>query len=363
MKLKPTPWISFLTLALSVSLGCQAIDDGSETVLDDDVSSIESALEQENGGFDFEDESAMFGAEAAFEAAELDEEADVEDPTEAEPEVVDMMNRPDALLVHTRLIWGQFPFNPDVEAPTNWSGQFSINRGAIVIRRTIAFDPITDHLLPRADRKVVNFTSATGPHVDGLALTIIDPTPLAEEPLVLSYATPNTGAVLSVPVKELNGTPQELVTAELGNRLVAVAVAEARDLCNHGFLAGRWHKVAEGRGIMLGRVRGVRGALLGHMRGIYGVREDGSKVFFGKYIGRAGEFGGIYAGTYADGAFQGRWLVRSGEAGRLKGRYDETVPGPRVGGMYNGRWAEATCDRPAGAPEEDPSDSDPSAGN
>jgi len=347
--------ITSLSLAVVASLGCQATDAADELELGEDVSSVESALERDNGGFDFDDEAAMFGVASAFDGAELPLEADVEDATESEPAVEEMLNRPDALLFHTRILWGQFPFNGDIESPTKWSGQFSVNRGAIVVRHTIAFDPITDHLLPRADRKVVNFTSATGPHLDGLALTIIDPTPEAPEPLVISYSTPSAGQVLEVAVADIVGEPQELLVDELGNRIVALAVPEARDLCAHGFVMGRWHKLAEDRGVMLGLVRGPRGGLLGHMRGIYGVRQDGSQVFFGKYIGPAGEFRGIYAGTYGEGAFHGRWLVRSGDVGGLAGRYDETIPGPRMGGFFAGRWAEASCDASAAPQPADPS--------
>ena len=90
----------------------------------------------------------------------------------------------------------------------------------------------------------------------------------------------------------------------------------------------------------------AEGEIVGHMRGIYGRRANGERVFFAKYINRAGEFRGILHGTYADGHFIGRWRTRDGDVGGLRGEYVENLPGPRVGGHYMGRWAETRCNLP-----------------
>lgn len=114
------------------------------------------------------------------------------------------------------------------------------------------------------------------------------------------------------------------------------------DPCNHGYLVGRWHRRAPGRGVYIGRVLSSTGARIGHVRGIYGVRRNGDKVFFGKYIALGGEFRGILAGTYDEGRFAGRWLDRHGDHGAIGGVYNEGA-GPRIAGHFAARWAERTC--------------------
>ncbi|MBT8492458.1 MAG: hypothetical protein KJO07_05325 [Deltaproteobacteria bacterium] len=334
---------TFAALALTASIGCQAQDSDAD-LIGDDESSVASALEQDNGGYTMDDEPELVSDELLA-AADLDEVEDVEeealDPTVTD-ETDEMMNRPDAVLIHGALVWGQFPFNPEFQEPKNWSGRLSVNRGAIVVRQTIAFEPATDRLLPRRSRLFVDFTSVTGPHHDGLRLTIIDPTPEVDQPLEITYSTPD-GEVLRMDVRDLVGEPQRLLTDDLGNHLVGGAVAQAIDNCANGFLAGRWHRIGPRGGVLLGRVRGPMGGLRGFMRGLYGQNAEGEKIFFGKYVGLAGQFRGIYAGTYGDGEFRGRWIVRTGDKGVLGGHYRESAPGPRIGGHFIGRWAETTC--------------------
>jgi hypothetical protein len=160
---------------------------------------------------------------------------------------------------------------------------------------------------------------------------------------VLHYESAATGYSFTVPVAALlDGPVGEQVDAS-GNRIAATAMARPVDVCENGFIRGRWHKVAEGRGMLIGRVASSDGELKGHMKGLYGVKANGEKVFFGKYINTDGEFRGIFAGHYADGQFRGRWLTAAGERGALGGEYRETIPGPEVGGHFMGRWAELSC--------------------
>ena len=149
--------------------------------------------------------------------------------------------------------------------------------------------------------------------------------------------------IVRVPLRDLVDNRVELLIDEAGNRMVAAAVARPIDVCERGFLAGHWHKVEEGRGRLIGRVKHDDGSPAGHIRGIYGRRENGEQVFFGKFINLDGEFKGIFKGHYEDGHFAGRWLHRSGEHGALGGAYREGIPGPETGGHFVGRWAETSC--------------------
>jgi hypothetical protein len=83
------------------------------------------------------------------------------------------------------------------------------------------------------------------------------------------------------------------------------------------------------------------GEVTGHIRGIWGQRRNGDKVMFGKFIATDGTFRGIVAGTYDAGQFHARWLTSAGDHGVLGGMY---VDAPNVrGGVFMGRWAEASC--------------------
>jgi hypothetical protein len=329
--------VAAITLALALP-GCM---EEVETTEDAEVSAIAAALEQENGGLTMDDEAPAFGQQDLMNEATLPQE-DFADPYLEDLEIQQMQQAPDAVVFHTLVMWGQFPLNLELQQPRNWSGALHVNRGAIIVNKTVAFEGPTDNMLPRPDPQTVTFSSATLPHHDGLRLTIIDPDPLNSEPMTLTYATPN-GPLISLPMAALVNGPVNHVVDEDDNRVVAVAQAQPVDVCAHGTLGGNWHQLVPGRGKFIGPVVNALGDPIGHVRGIYGVRNNGKEVFFGKYINTNGKFMGIFAGRYGDEQFEGRWLHRSGEVGALGGGYRETIPGPETGGHFLGRWTETSC--------------------
>lgn len=332
--------LAALGLAASATLATACAADATGA---DDADQIASALEQPNGGLDTEDEAPMFGSPDEFAGADLDTENDYDDSTmEQSAAVTTAMSAPAAVVYNTTILWGNLPHDQD-QVVHNWSGTLSVNRGAILIRRLIRFEDATDAVDQRTDAQTITFTSITKPAVDGFRLTIVDPDPAAADPLMLTY-NPVDGGVFSVPMSALVSGPESQDVDGGANRIVALAMLEPADPCNHGFMAGRWHKVDDGHGRFIGRVADAEGQLVGHMRGVYGQRRTGERVFFGKYIDRDGHFKGLFAGTYADGAFRGRWLLRGdADHGVLAGQYRETIPGPRTGGHFLGRWAETSC--------------------
>ena len=56
-----------------------------------------------------------------------------------------------------------------------------------------------------------------------MRLTIIDPDPTSDEPLVIEYRH-HDGAILSAPVSDLLGEPHRVDVDEAGNSVAAVAV-------------------------------------------------------------------------------------------------------------------------------------------
>ena len=309
----------------------------------DDPDQIGEAVNELNGGLDMEDEAPIFGEADLFDSADLADEITVTDEMENNEELVAMNLRPGALRIHAALRWGQIPFDRDAEDIIEWSGRFSLNRGALLVRKRLAFEEATgDRIETRTDLRSVDFRSTTRPASDGLRITIIDPTPEYTEPRLLDYSDAD-GSVHSVDLVDLLGAPQSVDVDDRGNRIVLVAMPERDNSCRSGFMRGRWHQVVRHGGRLVGRVRNAQGEPLGHMRGVYGQRDNGNKVFFGKYIGSDGAFKGIFAGRYREGHFRGRWMTRSGDVGALGGRYRETIPGPELGGHYVGRFAETNC--------------------
>jgi hypothetical protein len=297
-------------------------------------------LESANGGLTLDDEAPAFGDEAGLAAAAIEPDAPYADPMESDPAVAAAREAPDGVAYRAIIVWGQMPASREVAAATDWSGGFALNRGALVVRRTIGFEDATDGITPRTDRASVAFTSATRPASDGLVIAVFDPTPDAAEALTLTY-TPATGAAVTVEVEALTTGRSVLVADDLGNRMVAAAVARTVDVCDRGFLRGRWHVGPDGNGVFLGVVTDDDMTPVGHVRGVHGTRRNGEQVFFGKFIGLAGRFRGIFAGRYRDGAFGGLWRTRALDAGSLAGDY--TIGEDEGEGSFVGTWAERRC--------------------
>ncbi len=308
----------------------------------DDADAITAALELENGGLDMDDEAPVFGVDDDLAAAEIEASTEFSDELAADTDILAMRARPGAVRARIILAWGQLP--PDVEPEAyarDWSGRLSLNRGAVIVRRTIGFEEATDRVLARTERTVIDFRSVTRPFADGLVLDVVDDDPGNAAPLTLRYERTAGGAHDFV-VADLLREPDRAIVDDEGNRMVAVALRD-RDACDHGFARGRWRALRDHVGGMIGEVVDADGQVIGHLRGHWGARRDGAQVFFGKYINRAGEFRGLFGGHYRDGRLVGRWLTRGGDHGRLDGRYEETAPGPRVGGHFAMRWAETSC--------------------
>lgn len=322
---------SLAAAAALLATGCVAEQSSEE---------IGSSLEKSNGGLTMNDEAPMFGDESEY--IDLETDVAVADTMESDAEVIAMIGAGDAKVYNTTILWGQMPLDLANDQVRDWSGRLSVNRGAIVIRRTVGFEPQTDRVAPRTDRRIVDFQSMTRPFADGFRLLIVDPTPDAADPLVLSYERSAT-VRFDFPVRDLLDGPVSRDVGTDGDRIVATAFERRTDACDHGFLRGRWHRIGPNRGLLMGIVSNADGERIGHLRGLYGQRLNGNKVFFGKYINREGQFRGIFAGEYGEGSFRGRWLSRIGEHGVLGGEYRETRPARDDIGHFLGRWAETSC--------------------
>ena len=331
--------MSKLPLALLAFTACVASEESSIPETSEEVT---SAIEKENGGLNTNDESTMFGAPDAYDAAAI--EADYVETDALSAEVSSMESQPGVRVRNVVMVWGRMPADPTATDVRDWSGRLELNRGGMLIRRRIAFEAATgDRILPRTDRTRIDFISRTRPAADGLVLRIADPGPTlsADEPLTLTYTPADGSPARTLELRDLADGPVVHEFAD-GNKIVVSA--RLADPCDHGMMRGRWHALNENGGVFLGVVGNEEGDPIGHIRGIWGKRKDGAQVFFGKYIARDGKFRGIMAGTWSEGHFDGRWMNRLGDHGQVHGVYfrHSTLRG----GGFLGRWGETSC-RPA----------------
>ena len=173
---------STLVAALA-GLGVSACTASDSSMPDEDE--VASALEQENGGFDTTDEAPLFGEDDLFTAAAMERDADFGDELD-DANMTALRDTAGAESHRVAIVWGQIPPDRAPEHAKDWTGALNLSRGGMIIRRTIGFEPETDHIVrPRTDRNTVAFTSVTKPFVDGLVLEVVDPTP--DNGLLLTY--------------------------------------------------------------------------------------------------------------------------------------------------------------------------------
>ena len=326
-----------LPLALLLATSTFACVDNTPGGAELSEAEVTSALEQENGGLDFEDEAPMFGDQLAYQEAAIESSTPVVDTMAGDERVTTIENQVNGARHRVALLWGQLPPNPNATA-RNWSGSVTLSRGALVVGRKIGFEEQTDALLPRMAPETVAFTSVTRPFVDGLILRVLDPDPSAGA-LSLTYTSADAAHTYSLDLAQL-ATGPIVIDAGGGNRVIAVALRDGDD-CDHGFMRGRWVSLRENMGVFRGIVANAAGEPVGHLRGIWGQRKNGEQVFFSKYINNDGTTRGIFAGHYRDGDFRGRWLTSAGDHGIAGGHYFDAPNRP--GGVFLGRWAERSC--------------------
>lgn len=305
-----------------------------------DSQEVSSALEQPNGGFDTADEEPAFGAEAELSASAIEDDHAVVDPLASDPATVALDAASATGGFRAIVLWGKIPADRDTPDARDWSGSLAVSRGGLLVRHTIAFEDRTDQLLPRTAIDTVSFQSQTRPYVDGLALTILDPTPSATTSQTLTYRSADGASVYTLDLAQLAAGPI-VVDAGNGFKLIAIGHRRQLDACDRGFMRGRWHTLSSRLGTYLGVVTDDNGERIGHVRGVWGQRRNGESVLFGKFIDREGHFRGILAGKFEGGEYRAHWIDRQGDRGAAHGVY--FAGASASAGHFLGRWAETTC--------------------
>ncbi|MEK7774497.1 MAG: hypothetical protein AAB305_01255 [Candidatus Zixiibacteriota bacterium] len=359
----------FLILLAVVSLvGC------SKNATEPAPQDSSNILNESNGGFTTTSEAPGFGDPLLT----IDAAGEVEyaDPFATASDVDSQLVHPMAGVYHIRILWGHLEFDSTELDVTDWSGSLTSTRGCEVLRRVIRFEE-GDVILPRTDRKRIEWVSHTRPHNDGIAVDLVIPPP---KPIIDTEYVWIIDSVLGDSSYEVNidtAWPQPLpvnvtfqtgpysrtfsleelarldtiVTLEDGNEVSFTAFKFERFDCPKGFLGGRWGNDDSGNGVFAGTWIDRNGPS-GHVRGRWGTNDAGENVFFGKWISENGEFEGLLRGKWmphpnehadstafehAGGWFAGKIFDAADiEIGVLRGLF-RTHPEEKAG-AFMGRW-------------------------
>lgn len=297
-------------------------------------------LDKSYGGFSTSDELPAFGDPEISLA--FDDDEDVADPITLDPAFTNAITMDTVNAYYIRITWGLLELDSNATDPIQWDGSAVITRGSLGIMKTILFEDNDRIVLPRPDRKTVQWISETIPHYDGIVLVIVD------------RDTLNVPGEFTISTNLYNRTftYDELDSLDLVETVTAQGHQVSIQTYNRqvipfggGFLEGRWIKTKEHGGIFKGRWINNVGTRVGHLKGIWGVNRFGEKVFFGKYIHLNGQFGGLLAGKWGyndqaqnKGWLQGRWVDRSLTAVGTLRAYWKVKEGSVRHGFFHGKW-------------------------
>jgi len=326
-------------------------------------------LNSPTGGYTASDEQAAFGNPVL--AGSGSEESTFNDPVLTSPSVDSIVNDSTCGFYHFRTIWGHLVYDSTENTVTDWTGNLEISRGALVVRRIIRFET-GDYILPRTDRRKIEWVSHTSTHNDGLAVDVFVPRPkpildttyvvdsLGDtsmvvdttfppvDPVTLTFTTPPYSRTFSLAELMKLDTVVDLPDS---NQVAFWGMRMYRHVCPRGFLAGSWGpRDTAGIGLIQGRWINQLGNVPGFYEGHYGIDSNGIKLFFGKWIDSTGRFEGFLRGTWgflpphdvADtlvirGWFAGNILdAGRNRVGVLRGKFVRVADTPA--GFMEGRW-------------------------
>jgi len=331
-------------------------------------------LSDDFGGYTATAEPVAFGDSELLEAE--GEEELIDDPILSTPAMVELTDDLDAGMFHFRVVWGMIPCDTTVIDVTDWTGSLTVNRGGIAVRRLIRFELNQDYLLPRTDRALVEWVSATTIHNDGIACDIYVPPMLPTydsswvddgqggtvlvvdtimpEPATLTFETgPYTHTFTLDELAALD----EIVELDDGNKVAFQGFQMFRQKCARGMLAGHWGYDEDGNGVFRGFWFSGNAHVAGYLRGHYGQDDTGRNIFYGKWINRSGEFEGLLRGIWGHkaqstnnqgsrnrptGWFAGRIFDADREPIGVLGGHYGSAPNFRAG-WFQGRW-KLICD-------------------
>jgi len=329
-----------LTAGIVLLSGCELFDSGEN-------GTGQPAELSGYGGFTTADEAPGFGDDDLLAAYSGDKE--FEDEMEGDPRVRSAADRPGARHYALRIVWGNLDTRDSGVAVsagcpvTEWSGSVETDKGVILVRQLLRFDPEDYIVRPREDPRSVKWVSYTKDHVDGIQFRIIVPPHGSSDTAdgYLAISTPFYNG--RIPLADLSDY-REFVTYDECNK-ISIAATEAKPSeCPKGFMEGGWIAESDTSGRFRGAWIGSEGGLMGYLRGRYDIR-DGHRVLYGKWITESGEFQGLLRGFWSpltkddgpDGIFEGHWVNAAFTVkGDFKGHYH--ISEGDTSGFFQGRW-------------------------
>ncbi len=359
--------ITLLSLVLLMAfVGC------SNNPADTTQNAGELDLSSEFGGYSATSEAFAFEDPQLI--TESNDDTDYGDPILSSPGFDSLNSHPEAGRYHLRIAWGKLRYDSTVTTNTDWTGSLEISRGGEVIRRLIHWELNQDYIIPRTNRKLIEWVSFTSVHNDGIAVDlivpplppvfdssyiwetdmngdsiqvlVIDTLPPVADPVEVTFTTGPYTRTFNL--EELASLDTIVYVADSNAVAFHALKSDKRD-CPAGFFNGFWGYDDEGRGRFSGMWITEDGYISGYIKGHFGVNDEGRNVLFGKYISRSGQFEGFIKGTYHE-----RWgnnsdstmtkgfvvarIVNSERMpiGVLKGRYSSSSD--MDNGFMQGRW-------------------------
>jgi len=319
------------------------------------------------GGYTTDNEVPAFGDPATTNVG--DGEVEYNDPILGGRGVDSLINHDGVGWYHLRAVWGRLRGDSTVVTKTDWTGSLTISRGAEILRRVIRFED-GDYIVPRTDRKTIEWVTFTTGHNDGIAVDLFVPRirPVLDSSYVHdehgdSSLVVDTLHPESVTVEFTTGPYSRTFTLEDlakldtvvhlddGNSVAFHALRMFRNTCPRGFLGGHWGFNEEGKGAFRGVWVSKHGHINGHFQGHFEENDKGERTFFGKWIDLNGRFEGFIRGIFLPYPAMNTDPVAGREGGRFEGGIF-TGEGHRVGeirghyrssekleeGFLQGRW-------------------------
>ncbi len=330
--------LSLLIFALAIVLIIGGCSKNSPTEPDQDGEAAD--LDKAYGGFSTSDELPAFGD--AEISASFEDDENVDDLMTLDPAFTNDMNSNTVNAYYIRITWGLLQGDSTATDVINWDGSATITRGKLGIMKRVLFESGDQIVLPRPDRKTVQWASNTSTHYDGIVLVILDKDTL-NVPGEFTFTTSLYTRTFTY--DELDSLDLVETVTPQGHQVSIQAYNRQIIPFGGGFLEGKWLKNRQHGGVFKGRWINNVGTRVGHLKGIWGVNRLGEKVFFGKYVSLSGQFGGLLAGNwgYADqvenkGWLKGRWVNRSlMSIGTLEAYWKTNENNDRFG-FFHGKW-------------------------
>jgi hypothetical protein len=349
-----------------LAIGCS-----DESTAPDPGAVEETNLEDPFGGFTSQDEQPAFGDADLAESVAA--EVPYEDVMVDDPEIKRWREaHHDSVHVYAvTLLWGMLtedpastirPDDPPDVPVTDWTGYVRVNRGGVLLRSVVAFEP-EDRIIPRLHRRQIGWISHTTVSFDGIRILVYQhffDGQSGETDSLTVVAGDHRWDFLVNDLAELDY--EESVDA-IGNKFALRSLQLVPTVCAHGFLGGSWAapESSTGLGAFHGRWVSRDGSVAGFVRGHYGIDRAGRKVLFGKYVDLDGDFRGFLRGHWEEvgteslpghsdrdrhhGWFRGDWIDSNERLlGRLRGAW-RSVPGEGAG-FFEGSWTGVCLSKP-----------------